>query len=85
MAHTKAQGSTQNGRDSNPQMLGIKASGGQYVKEGSIIVRQRGTRFKAGRFVQRAGDDTLFALCAGTVRFKPNRTVFLEPETAGSN
>ena len=79
MAHTKSQGSTTNGRDSNPQMLGIKAYGGQVIHAGSIIVRQRGTRFKAGRNVRRGSDDTLFALCDGTVQFKANRTVFLVP------
>ena len=79
MAHTKSQGSTTNGRDSNPQMLGIKAYGGQLIRAGSIIVRQRGTRFKPGRFVSRGSDDTLFALCDGVVHFKPNKTVYLVP------
>ena len=83
MAHTKAQGSTQNGRDSNPQMLGVKAFGGQFVKAGSIIVRQRGTKFKPGRYVHRAGDDSLFAMRPGVVRFKENRTVYLEPQLSG--
>ena len=79
MAHTKSQGSTTNGRDSNPQMLGIKAYGGQLVRAGSIIVRQRGTRFKPGLFVKRGNDDTLFALCDGVVHFKSNKTVYLVP------
>ena len=79
MAHTKAQGSSTNGRDSNPQMLGVKAYGGQVIRAGSIIVRQRGTRFKPGRFVRRGCDDTLFALRDGTVHFKSNRTVYLIP------
>ena len=79
MAHTKSQGSTTNGRDSNPQMLGVKAYGGQLVRAGSIIVRQRGTRFKPGRFVARGNDDTLFALRDGVVHFKPNHTVYLVP------
>ncbi len=79
MAHTKSQGSTTNGRDSNPQMLGVKAYGGQSIHAGSIIVRQRGTRFKPGRFVGRGNDDTLFALCDGVVHFKPNKTVYLVP------
>ncbi|HLD56243.1 MAG TPA: 50S ribosomal protein L27 [Candidatus Omnitrophota bacterium] len=79
MAHTKSQGSTTNGRDSNPQMLGVKAYGGQSIHAGSIIVRQRGTRFKPGRFVGRGNDDTLFALCNGVVHFKPNKTVYLVP------
>ncbi|MBI4394978.1 MAG: 50S ribosomal protein L27 [Candidatus Omnitrophica bacterium] len=77
MAHTKSQGSTTNGRDSNPQMLGVKAYGGQRVHAGTIIVRQRGTRFKPGRYVARGADDTLFALRDGIVQFRPNRTVHL--------
>ena len=79
MAHTKSQGSTTNGRDSNPQMLGVKAFGGQLIHAGSIIVRQRGTRFRPGRFVGRGADDTLYALREGVVHFKPNRTVYLVP------
>ncbi|MBI3999307.1 MAG: 50S ribosomal protein L27 [Candidatus Omnitrophica bacterium] len=79
MAHTKSQGSTTNGRDSNPQMLGIKTYGGQLVHAGAILIRQRGTRFKPGRYVARGADDTLFALRNGTVYFKPNRTVYLVP------
>lgn len=79
MAHTKSQGSTTNGRDSNPQMLGVKAYGGQFVHAGSIIIRQRGTPFKAGRYIARGADDTLYALRNGTVHFKPNRTVYLVP------
>ncbi|MDX1429846.1 MAG: 50S ribosomal protein L27, partial [Rhodothermales bacterium] len=69
MAHKKGMGSTKNGRDSNPKMLGIKAFGGQFVSAGSIIVRQRGTKFHPGTNVGRGGDDTLFALAAGNVRF----------------
>lgn len=79
MAHTKSQGSTTNGRDSNPQMLGVKAFGGQLVRAGSIILRQRGTSFKPGRYVGRGNDDTLFALRDGVVHFKTNRTVYLVP------
>ena len=79
MAHTKSQGSTTNGRDSNPQMLGIKTYGGQIVRAGAVLVRQRGTQFKPGRFVARGSDDTLYALRDGTVHFKPNRTVYLVP------
>ena len=79
MAHTKSQGSTTNGRDSNPQMLGVKAYGGQFVRTGSVLIRQRGTPFKPGRFVGRGNDDTLFALRDGIVHFKPNRTVFVVP------
>jgi len=70
MAHKKGQGSSRNGRDSNAQYLGIKASGGQQVTTGSIIVRQRGTRFHPGFNVGRGGDDTLFAKADGTVRFQ---------------
>ena len=70
MAHKKGQGSTRNGRDSNPQYLGVKAYGGQAVKTGSIIVRQRGTKFLPGRNVHRGRDDTLFAMAPGTVQFQ---------------
>jgi len=69
MAHKKGQGSTRNGRDSNPQFLGVKVYGGQIVKTGSIIVRQRGTKFMPGLNVGRGKDDTLFSLAVGTVRF----------------
>ncbi len=80
MAHTKSQGSTTNGRDSNAQRLGIKVFGGQFVKAGSIIVRQRGNRFRAGTGMGRGNDFTLFAKQAGYVEFKPNRTVNILPE-----
>jgi large subunit ribosomal protein L27 len=70
MAHKKAGGSSKNGRDSNPQMLGVKAFGGQSVHAGSILVRQRGTRIHPGRNVGKGGDDTLFALATGTVQFE---------------
>lgn len=79
MAHVKGQGSTQNGRESHSQRLGIKLYGGQRVFPGQIIVRQRGTRFKPGFFVRRAKDDTLFALREGTVEFRTNRTVHVIP------
>ena len=69
MAHKKGQGSSRNGRDSHSQRLGIKIYGGQEVKAGGIIVRQRGTRYHPGRNVGRGRDDTLFALLAGTVKF----------------
>jgi len=78
VAHKKGQGSSRNGRDSNPQYRGIKLYGGQYAKAGSIIVRQCGTPFKAGRFVGRGRDDSLFALIEGTVVFK-GRRVEIEP------
>ena len=70
MAHKKGVGSSRNGRDSNPQMLGVKRFGGQFVSGGSILVRQRGTRFKPGLNVGRGGDDTLFAKLDGYVRFE---------------
>ena len=70
MAHKKGGGSSGNGRDSNPQYLGIKAYGGQAVLAGSIIVRQRGTQFKPGFNVGIGNDDTLFALKEGKVEFQ---------------
>ena len=84
MAQKKGGGSTRNGRDSQPKMLGIKAYGGQTVSAGSIIVRQRGTRFLAGENVGRGKVDTLFALVDGQVRFavkgeKQRSTVSIEP------
>ena len=69
MAQKKGGGSTRNGRDSKPKMLGVKAFGGQNVSAGSIIVRQRGTRFHAGTNVGMGKDHTLFALVDGTVQF----------------
>jgi len=69
MAHKKGQGSSRNGRDSNAQRLGTKVGDGQTVTAGSILVRQRGTRFKAGNNVKRGGDDTLFATAEGQVKF----------------
>jgi large subunit ribosomal protein L27 len=70
MAHKKGQGSSRNGRESNSQRLGVKLFGGQPVKAGGIIVRQRGTQFHPGRNVGRGKDDTLFALAAGVVQFE---------------
>ncbi len=70
MAHKKGVGSSRNGRDSNPKMLGVKAFGGQYVSAGSIIVRQRGTKFHPGENVGRGNDDTLFAKIDGVVTFE---------------
>jgi large subunit ribosomal protein L27 len=70
MAHKKGGGSSTNGRDSQGQRLGIKRFGGQQVTGGSILIRQRGTRYKAGRNVGRAKDDSLFALSDGVVRFE---------------
>ena len=70
MAHKKGQGSSRNGRDSNPQNLGVKVFGGQRVTGGSIIVRQRGTKFFPGQNVGRGKDDTLFAKRDGVVKFQ---------------
>ena len=73
MAHKKGVGSTKNGRDSNPKMLGIKVYGGQQIRAGGIIARQRGTKYHPGNNVGRGGDDTLFAKVDGTVRFSNTR------------
>lgn len=70
MAHKKGQGSSRNGRDSNPKWLGVKRSDGQIVRAGNILVRQRGTRIHAGANVGRGHDDTLFALVDGKVVFE---------------
>jgi large subunit ribosomal protein L27 len=70
MAHKKGVGSSRNGRDSNPQILGVKRFGGQFVTGGSILVRQRGTRFKPGLNVGIGSDDTLFAKIDGYVKFE---------------
>jgi large subunit ribosomal protein L27 len=86
MAHKKGQGSTRNGRDSNPQYLGVKAYGGQFITAGSIIIRQRGTRIKPGLNVGIGSDDTLFAKISGRVKFvdRGNRGRFasIEPVAA---
>lgn len=83
MAHKKGAGSTRNGRDSNAQRLGVKAFGGEVVTAGSIIIRQRGTKFHPGDNVKRASDDTLFALVDGKVVFqekaKARKYVSVEP------
>ena len=70
MAHKKGGGSSVNGRDSHGQRLGVKRFGGQLVTGGSILIRQRGTRYKPGKNVARAKDDSLFALIQGVVRFE---------------
>ena len=70
MAHKKGGGSSRNGRDSQSKRLGVKVFGGQFVKSGSIIVRQRGTKLHPGLNVKRAGDDTLFAVIDGVVKFE---------------
>jgi large subunit ribosomal protein L27 len=75
MAHKKGQGATRNGRDSNAQRRGVKAFGGEFVTAGSIIVRQCGTKFRAGKNVGLGRDYTLYALKHGRVKFLPNRKV----------
>ena len=83
MAHKKGQSSSRNGRDRKPKFLGIKAYGGELINAGSIIVRQRGTKFRPGKNVGCGRDFTLFALCEGTVEFvKSSRTVNIVPYTA---
>jgi large subunit ribosomal protein L27 len=78
MAHKKGQGSTQNGRDSNPQFRGVKRYGGQTVTAGTILVRQCGTKFHAGHNVGQGKDYTLFALTDGVVRYQSNRRVHID-------
>jgi len=70
MAHKKGVGSSRNGRDSNSQRLGVKRFGGEFVRAGGILVRQRGTRFHPGRNVKLGSDDTLFAVVDGVVKFE---------------
>jgi large subunit ribosomal protein L27 len=85
MAHKKGGGSTRNGRDSNPQFRGVKAYGGQVVGPGSIIVRQVGTKFRAGRNVRMGRDCTLYAVASGRVRFLTRGRVDVDPiAVAGS-
>ncbi|HIW63331.1 MAG TPA: 50S ribosomal protein L27 [Candidatus Stackebrandtia excrementipullorum] len=73
MAHKKGASSSRNGRDSNPQFLGVKRYGGQVVRAGEVLVRQRGTKFHPGDQVGRGKDDTLFALADGSVKFGSKR------------
>ena len=73
MAHKKGVGSSRNGRDSNPQFLGVKRYGGTHVSSGSILVRQKGTKFHPGHNVKKGRDDTLFAVADGVVRFETYR------------
>ena len=88
MAHKKGASSSRNGRDSNAQRLGVKRFGGQRVNAGEILVRQRGTHFHPGIGVGRGGDDTLFALAAGTVTFgshRGRRAVSITPAESGEH
>jgi large subunit ribosomal protein L27 len=89
MAHKKGVGSSRNGRDSNPQYLGVKTFGGQSVTAGSILVRQRGTKFHPGKNVKRASDDSLFAMVDGVVKFehkdKKRQQVSVYPAAASAN
>ena len=82
MAHKKGLGSTRNGRDSRAQRLGVKKFAGEKVKTGMVIVRQHGTHFHPGENVGRGGDDTLFALCDGTLEFTRGvkRRIHVRPE-----
>jgi large subunit ribosomal protein L27 len=88
MAHKKGVGSSRNGRNSNPQYLGIKKFGGERVVSGNIIVRQRGTKFHAGKNVGQGSDDTLFAMADGIVKFeyrdKNRKKVSVYPEAASA-
>lgn len=81
MAHKKGQGSTRNGRDSESKRLGVKVGAGQFVRAGSILVRQRGTKWHPAKNVKRGRDDTLFSLIDGIVHFrKSSKTfVFVQP------
>ena len=82
MAHKKGGGSTKNGRDSNAQRLGVKKYGGETVKAGNIIIRQRGTKIHAGVNVGRGNDDTLFALTDGVVVFRQGKRKSVSIEAA---
>lgn len=85
MAHKKGQGSSRNGRDSNPQMLGIKLYGGQFAQTGSIICRQHGTKWRPGKNVGVGRDWTIYSLIEGTVRFDQNgRRINVDPLVATS-
>lgn len=81
MAHKKGQGSSRNGRDSHSQRLGVKVGAGQLVKAGSILIRQRGTKWHPGKNVGRGSDDTLFALSEGIVEFRKTHSTFVSVVT----
>ena len=80
MAHKKGLGSSKNGRDSNSQRLGVKRYGGEFVRAGSILIRQKGSQFLPGHFVKQGRDFTLFALKDGVVQFKPSYRVHILPQ-----
>lgn len=81
MAHKKGQGSTRNGRDSHSKRLGVKVGSGEVVKAGSILVRQRGTKWYPAKNVGRGNDDTLFALVDGVVSFRKTNKTYVSIET----
>jgi large subunit ribosomal protein L27 len=85
MAHKKGQGSSRNGRDSNPQFRGVKRWGGQMVSAGTILVRQCGTRYKPGKNVGLGKDYTLYARIEGTVRFQTGRWVHIDPAVTAAS
>lgn len=80
MAHKKGQGSSRNGRDSHSQRLGVKVAHGEIVKAGSILVRQRGTKWHPGKNVARGSDDSLFALIDGVVSYRKTHRTFVSVE-----
>lgn len=82
MAHKKGQGSTRNGRDSESKRLGVKVGSGEFVKAGSIIVRQRGTKWHPAKNVAKGSDDTLFALVDGIVSFRKTYRTFVSIQPA---
>ena len=82
MAHKKGQGSTRNGRDSHSKRLGTKATAGELVKAGSILVRQRGTKWHPGKNVARGNDDTLFSLVDGVVAFRKTNKTYVSVEAS---
>lgn len=75
MAHTKSSGAAKNARDSQPKYLGVKKYAGELVKSGSIVIRQRGSKFLAGEGIRRGGDDTLYAIRAGKIEFVTKRRI----------
>ncbi len=82
MAHKKGQGSTRNGRDSNPKYLGVKAAHGQFVKAGSILIRQRGTKWHPAKNVKMGRDFTIFAVADGIVSFRKAKKTFVSIQPA---